>query len=65
MRERKANVVNSRMSPTETKAASIRLASPGVRVLSKTLSPWLSGSVQREVLHEESTHERGKFEMML
>lgn len=65
MRERKASVVNSRMSPTETKAASIRLASPGFRALPKTLSPWLSGSVQREVLHEESAHKHGKFEMVL
>lgn len=41
VRQKKVSVVSSRTSPTKTKAANIRLAAPGFRILPQRVPSWL------------------------
>lgn len=61
MRQKKTNTVESRTSPMKKKAASIKMASPGLKVLPKKLPPLLSFSVKREAVNKKPTHEPEEF----
>jgi len=54
MRQKMVNIADSRTSPMKKKAVSIRLASPGLKVLPKKLPPLLSSSVKRKIVHKKS-----------